>query len=695
MDDDFPLSGPQSLASLKRAHTANSSISRLHRINSAANGAGSMSTGGGSGNTSERLVPAGGEGSTRTAPRARRLNSNASDPLPVGDPVLNETDKLESEASAGYQGVNEEDERILYSAGSSSLARHSSMPVSRVFRKGSNPGVAWNKPVEYDLAASNSLSHRRFRSNSSTVEVRLIQYIGEMAYINSLSFLWQQRIAESGPVSPVEQHFFASAVPHSPSNSGFMVSSRPSSMLRDTSNHQSASPSSFSPTHSRQSSDTAIGISTHSGTSTPSPASPIDPGLLGQANPWSPTAQEKERLAFPHNTQHHHASPSVEGSLRRSNSTNKQGTPTRTRSSTGAGAHDTPHRRSTPLLPPLVTSADALYTNTLQQRDNRAQSQATAMPNGPSVISTSTQAPMSPSQALSSQTNAQSPPNGISRTPSISRILRGPQSAAPYVPPIGHTHAKLQNGLGIATNGHASAQQASLHHNPLGQGIGRGVTTAGPGVPQATFYRDKELVAGAPVEQSPAPFSAVSGTTHMALPFPSLSNPVSAAAFSTNLALQQQLLAAQTQQLQEQQAHLAAALQAGLTLHDPLGHASPANLTVQDPYAIAARIDALQKANAAMAAANPSSPQPPFGTFSPFSPLPPTTASMAGPHSMQAQQQRSIRDQNPQNSHKPIDIPALVAAKGYNPSVFDVRPNSARCFVIKSFTEDDVFKSIK
>ncbi|KAH7107613.1 YTH-domain-containing protein [Auriculariales sp. MPI-PUGE-AT-0066] len=43
----------------------------------------------------------------------------------------------------------------------------------------------------------------------------------------------------------------------------------------------------------------------------------------------------------------------------------------------------------------------------------------------------------------------------------------------------------------------------------------------------------------------------------------------------------------------------------------------------------------------------------------------------------------------------PIDVPTLVATKGYNPSQFDIRPEFARYFVIKSYTEDDVHKSLK
>ncbi|KAH7914003.1 YT521-B-like domain-containing protein [Hygrophoropsis aurantiaca] len=43
----------------------------------------------------------------------------------------------------------------------------------------------------------------------------------------------------------------------------------------------------------------------------------------------------------------------------------------------------------------------------------------------------------------------------------------------------------------------------------------------------------------------------------------------------------------------------------------------------------------------------------------------------------------------------PVDVPSLIAAKGYNPANFDIRPPFARYFVIKSYTEDDVHKSLK
>ena len=50
---------------------------------------------------------------------------------------------------------------------------------------------------------------------------------------------------------------------------------------------------------------------------------------------------------------------------------------------------------------------------------------------------------------------------------------------------------------------------------------------------------------------------------------------------------------------------------------------------------------------------------------------------------------------SPSGYLSPVDVPSLIVAKGYNPAQFDIRPQSARYFVIKSYTEDDVHKSLK
>ncbi|THH27431.1 hypothetical protein EUX98_g6765 [Antrodiella citrinella] len=71
------------------------------------------------------------------------------------------------------------------------------------------------------------------------------------------------------------------------------------------------------------------------------------------------------------------------------------------------------------------------------------------------------------------------------------------------------------------------------------------------------------------------------------------------------------------------------------------------------------------------------------------------------PSNAQAQQSgRNGGQGSDQNSRdgfigSPIDVPTLIATKGYNPVEFDTKPYFARYFVIKSYTEDDVHKSLK
>ncbi|KAF9068302.1 YT521-B-like domain-containing protein [Rhodocollybia butyracea] len=73
------------------------------------------------------------------------------------------------------------------------------------------------------------------------------------------------------------------------------------------------------------------------------------------------------------------------------------------------------------------------------------------------------------------------------------------------------------------------------------------------------------------------------------------------------------------------------------------------------------------------------------------------TSFVGGPN-----QQGQNRDNNvpsgqtpTQAFNTPIDVSSLIATKGYNPATFDIRPQFARFFVIKSYTEDDVHKSLK
>lgn len=592
------------------------------------------------------------------------------------------------------------------------------------------------------------------------------------------------------PISPVEE-VFSATIPSHPTvsspriNSGFVVTSRPP-VSRTSAGHPSgglaktwstAGWTSDSPVlpnvvmtpgsstaHSRQVSEATTVTpgalkgtpithahahesnvndnSSSSKTSTPSPASPIDPSILGQANPWSPTEEERQhfRTHSSHLAQYQHSNPIDESlSPRRSNSINAATSSARQARSPVPHHHQHQQqqptsRKSTPLLPPLVTAPDALYQGATQNGDFGTDGSATPQhyPGGA----------------------------GAASSAPTSKILRGPQSAAPYVPPIGHTHSSSQtirNGSAgsppsstqhqpsMVSSGPQSQQPQQPHHAPPSRApqAGRNIMTAGPGLPQALFSDDKAKIAGnaSATEHSShvngqslhqqqrrsegqqdhaAAVSGISnaGALMSAMPqsayplaFPSLNNPASAAAFSNNLILQQQLIAQQTQQLQEQQAQLAAALASGLSLQDNvLQHQQPGSLMTNDPYAIAQRIEALQKANATLTSPsnpmhNPSSQNHPnvspnpglsnvAGNFATVTPPMPNHAQLAPMPAMLHPQQSLPPHSQGLNKHSQ-EVLALMAEKGYNPVNFDIHPPQARFFVIKSFTEDDVFKSIK
>lgn len=437
-----------------------------------------------------------------------------------------------------------------------------------------------------------------------------------------------------------------------------------------------------SPSHSRHASESLVGTPTlqqysHSGSSTPPPASPIDAAFLGASNPWSPTAEEKQH--FRHFGTHGNLASDVGDTtggngVRRSNSLTA--TVGSRRARPAADNVRQPTRKNTPLLPPLVTSSDALFDPAAQQE--RAASQ-TAHP--------------LPSRPLQPSANPLS------------------QSAAVPLSGYGVNGQSQDQRFGLPARPPASAQHQTFGNSASGAGAERVHATAGPGIPSSSFYRDKERVVGAgswhngadnparpPSSNIMSPVSAFSAST---IQFPSLNDPQSTAAFQNNLALQQQLLAQQTAQLQEQQTQLAAALQAGLSIRDlpPTTLQSSTQGLMTDPYTIAARIDALQKANAILAASRGGQvpmqgQQQAFGSFNPFSP-----ASSQVPLPPVGPLQGAGMPQQPHHIHAPTLIPpevaALVSEKGYNPREFDTRPSFARFFVIKSFTEDDVFKSIK
>ncbi|KAK4699301.1 YTH domain-containing family protein, partial [Phenoliferia sp. Uapishka_3] len=209
---------------------------------------------------------------------------------------------------------------------------------------------------------------------------------------------------------------------------------------------------------------------------------------------------------------------------------------------------------------------------------------------------------------------------------------QGPASAAAYVPPIGHSH--LPNSFMPS----------------IAEPLSRGNFTAAPGGGADWMHQKEMLVGGGAVSAFPT-----LGANPLAEAWPA------GGGFGVGLAMQQQ------QQIQILQSQMQAALQA-MDMMKAQGHSLPPGF------------------NGTLNAATPTgrpfgSSQQSFAGSSGVTPTGPPFTQQSGPASATAD--------------SPIDIPTLIATKGYNPQNFDLRPQSARFFVIKSYTEEDVHKSLK
>lgn len=637
-------------------------------------------------------------------------------------------------------------------------------------------------------------AHSRSQSTSSTTQTSAAAAAAAAAWASAETVGASRPQLETGPG---HHHSFSLHSTQASNTSGVIdAADRYLTTLNRSSSNSSYSHSrgqSESVLAVRHSHDTAPGSSSASSTSPA--ASPLDPTLLRQNNPWSPTPEEKVQLSSltvqsstPNSSLSHAQSATVPFSIdednlisspRRNNSA-KQSRAGRTAAVTGGASGLSrsgsvkytagPQRRNTPLLAPLVTNPDTLYDAAQQSQitppsavDEHDEVDTAALLAAPGIPLQSNDM----SQALRQKDGQRLPsphfevsptttPNPQYPSTSGSRILRGPVSASPFVPPIGHTHRDNQaaispdvalnqsfaalkrgntHGHGNNRNQHNRGFQATNSQSQIQQNqqrshgpVSQSNETTRESVNEANANSENIMQQHFALQQAYQQQSAgmLSNTSAghpnpTPLAFPSLfdMHSASAQAFQNNLIQQQMLLAQQTQALQEQQAQLAAALAAGLSLRDGtsgLNAIKPLpNAPYVDPYAIAARIEALQKANIALAAGQHLPPlqqtQPQqmslngyAGPFAPFSPLPLSTPQMSAnpsPHlggaSPMLQQNGHVGQSNDgrQSQQVAVDIAALVKEKNYNPVDFHATPANARFFVIKSFTEDDVFKSIK
>ncbi|SCV69041.1 BQ2448_2061 [Microbotryum intermedium] len=234
----------------------------------------------------------------------------------------------------------------------------------------------------------------------------------------------------------------------------------------------------------------------------------------------------------------------------------------------------------------------------------------------------------------------------------------GPASAAAFVPPIGHSHSSIKSSP---------------------DGYGSGGTTAVPGgdVGSSSYewQRQKELLMGVAPSAHPTEWSNGDAVPLLA-----------AANYGVTLAMQQQ----QQQQIQILQTQMQQATEA-LNLMRQQSHVSP-----QAGHAQGVRMPGPMAQPGSMPAQSP-----PFAA--PYPHAPSSSSAGRSPPLQHSSTPDPPNYSGPGGSAAfvgggqtpPVDVAGLVAKKGYNPVDFDLRPSAARFFVIKSYTEEDVHKSLK
>ncbi len=249
----------------------------------------------------------------------------------------------------------------------------------------------------------------------------------------------------------------------------------------------------------------------------------------------------------------------------------------------------------------------------------------------------------------------------------------GPMSAAAFVPPIGHAHSRHQSNDPSGVNAPTFEADPSQRFGPF---------TAAP----AGSWLEKDHIAGrfdAGMSADAQPWPQQG----QAAPYPAMGMDPNVMALSMALA-------------QEQQRN--AILQAQLGARNNAGGMHEPNLFGMQPIDLNGPMQSIGQ----QLRGSPFPSSPPMGG--------PSNLPVRGqPYPMQPPQQPfrpPMHTQSPPqhppgqplsgpevdvSASTPVDPTSLAISKGYNPPNFDIAPANARFFVIKSYTEDDVHKSLK
>ncbi|SNX84457.1 uncharacterized protein MEPE_03166 [Melanopsichium pennsylvanicum] len=251
----------------------------------------------------------------------------------------------------------------------------------------------------------------------------------------------------------------------------------------------------------------------------------------------------------------------------------------------------------------------------------------------------------------------------------------GPLSAAAFVPPIGHAHSRQQSNDPHASNATTFDADPSQRFGPF---------TAAP----AGSWIEKDSIAGRNAADSHAWPHQVPAA------YPSMGMDPNVVALSMALA-------------QEQQRN--AILQAQIGARNPAGGMQENLLFGMQPIDLNGPLQSIGQ----QLRGGPLPSSPPMGGMGNLpqqrgSPFPgmqhQSSLQFRPPPHTQAPSTRppvgpsfSAGESDEVATPTPVDPTSLALQKGYNPALgtFDLTPPNARYFVIKSYTEDDVHKSLK
>ncbi|KAA1068869.1 hypothetical protein PGT21_004311 [Puccinia graminis f. sp. tritici] len=525
------------------------------------------------------------------------------------------------------------------------------------------------------------------------------------------------------------------------------IAGQSASLLRSSSHHSNPSPAFSSSMSSHPSpSGNITQFSTQTGGVVTTMSSPVSvPGL--SINPWSPSVEEAKKLREPmlrqasldtlasnnSSNNSHPMKKSTNSDLSRFRSSSNDDTQGRgemnllhtsfgrinlSQAKNGEELSARPamglSHRISGVKSPLSTSTSLADLSEGTAADAEVANSVVVAPSSKKLALPPLVTDFSRETILAGGVQGRKPPGSIKRHPNgVSLLFQGPASAAAFVPPIGHS---LSRNINDPFNFQEKVSMVASHN------------TAAPGIGASAWLTQKERLVGETQSRQQSgewgslPHSPSSQLQTATTSVPNLPQQIQQQIILNQQLQQLQQLQVQQHQLQQQQTQLLNSTMRlpGSSTSSINGFNSPAMANILQSNAFSYSNMSPSAPGSFFGASgnhhvgptpppNPSRLQttitglPGLGSLSGTSPhvLPSPVSGLgpmaAGPSMVNMAKPMSFMNPNPaglpgSNNH---NIHELARQKGYNPTHFDTSPPSARFFVIKSYTEEDVHKSLK